>query len=412
MLRNGSFSAQGSVVVGVNMASVASQAKLVLDNATLDAVVSATHFFIGSGTALAGSQQTAPSLVLLNGSLLKVDTLQNNIANQNNYGRSILAATNSTLYCSFSYNMADTSTPRCPAFVRMRDSNLWIGSTGGISMNGSFDAVFDNCVIERTTAAGVPAGRSKFFIKTYNTSFPTGTVAFVNGTVARLGSFDNFGPSYTGSGISLVWNGAQWDYGDGDYTFESFDNPKITFEMEGDGVILAPADDTTFTARQAFTGTGGMVKRGAGTVAFDAGAYAFSGVCAVEEGTVDLSSAGRLAGASFAGAGTVSGASLESPRIVLESDDDWSGFDVPTFENCTVSGRACFDFGRTAESPLSAKRPAAPMVVARFTGSAPDVSSWRISGTGLGRMRGRFQVDGSGQVLLSVEESGFSLVVR
>ena len=412
VLKNGSFSSSGSIVVGMNMPTVASQAKLTLDNAKFSAATAAAHFFVGFGAARSDSQQTTPSLVMLNGSQLYVDTLQGGYGNANNPGATICAITNSAIYCSYACNLTDHSASKCPAVMRMKSSTLLspASSQGGISLHGPVDAVFDNSVLGTGPVWGEATGRTFMSIKTWNLAYPTGTVSFVNGTLARISKFANFNANYIGGGFSFVWDDSQWDYGDDDYELDSFSNSRISFVMRGKGIVLAPAENTTFTTHQAFVGDGGMVKRGAGTVAFDEGTYQFSGTCEVAEGTLDLSAAGTLSDPAFSGGGTVKGLTANAATIRLEAEDGWTPTAVPTFEDASV-GRCFVDFGRTAENPLPTTLPEG-LVVAHFTGAAPNVSRWRLCGTGLVSVGGTFSVTAGGDVLMTARQKGITILIR
>jgi hypothetical protein len=245
---------------------------------------------------------------------------------------------------------------------------------------------------------------------------PKGTLAFRNGSVLSA-CFENL--SYPTQSMAFVWDGSEWRWAEnlGDFTFASSSvNPELfSFRMEGRGLILKPAAGAVFETEVPFTGPGGFVNAGAGTVRFGAGTFAFDGVCETAAGaTTDLSAAGLLSGKSFSGAGTVKGASLSGTVISLSAGDDWSVAEVPLFDGCTFGGTVWIDLGRTAENPLSEEKPES-LTVARFKGAAPDVSGWRLTGssTGLSSLKGVFTADAAtGEVRMSVQRCGFSLIVR
>ena len=154
-------------------------------------------------------------------------------------------------------------------------------------------------------------------------------------------------------------------------------------------------------------------------VKLTAGTYKFTGPCEVAEGaTVDLSDAGAVSDAAFAGAGTVSGGAFSGKTRILLTGvaDDWTGAEVPTFDGCTFGGTVWIDFGRTAEDPLDdPESVTSGIVVAKFTNGTPNVSGWRLlsSSTGVRSVRGAFVVDAAaGEVRMTPKHVGAILIVR
>ena len=182
------------------------------------------------------------------------------------------------------------------------------------------------------------------------------------------------------------------------------------FEMRGRGVILKPAAGATFTTLAPFTGAGGVVVDGPGTVAFGAeGTYAFSGVCDVQEGTADLTDAGTIAAATFAGTGTVKGAKVTRAKVAAALKDDWTTDGLPVFSDCSI-GTLVIDAGRTAENPLPADFPQ-NVAVAKWTG-AGALPRFRLSNTGIRNVGADFTVDPDGTVRMTPHEVGVILIVR
>ena len=152
-----------------------------------------------------------------------------------------------------------------------------------------------------------------------------------------------------------------------------------------------------------------MVVDGPGTVAFASGAVQFSGVAEVKQGTLDLSAAGTVSNLKVKGPGAISGGTLSNPTIVLDADSAWGESSVPMFSGCAFSGTVKIDCGRTEANPLTPS--SAPVVVARFTGAAPNVSGWRLVNTGTTNIRGNFTVSGD-TVVATVRETGFVIIYR
>lgn len=218
--------------------------------------------------------------------------------------------------------------------------------------------------------------------------------------------------TYAGD-FRLVFEDAAWTVGDADLTLRADADPPVdpalfSVECRGAGLRLPVAAGRTFATDCRFFGSGGIEKTGEGTLAFGADAYAVTGVCRVVEGTLDLSAAGTVAGATFAGAGRIAGGRLENTRLLAD------GTGAPTFDATAFAGRTTVDLGRGADDPLERPYPAG-IVVARFTGAVPDLSRWRLDRAGAGgaRVAGVFSTDGAGNVLMSVRNAaGLSVVVR
>jgi hypothetical protein len=55
--------------------------------------------------------------------------------------------------------------------------------------------------------------------------------------------------------------------------------------------------------------------------------------------------------------------------------------------------------------------PSGVVVVAKYLGSAPDVASWRLSGTGRRNVRAAFSAN-DGEITMQVDYSGTVLIVK
>ena len=83
--------------------------------------------------------------------------------------------------------------------------------------------------------------------------------------------------------------------------------------------------------------------------------------------------------------------------------------EVPELDGVVFVGRARVDLGRTDEDTLV--EPFRTITVCTYEGTAPDVSSWRLKGTGLKNVRGAFKAE-NGVVTVLPEHSGLLLIVR
>ena len=182
--------------------------------------------------------------------------------------------------------------------------------------------------------------------------------------------------------------------------------------MRGRGVVLKPVADATLTVNASFTGDGGIVVDGPGTVAFGSGAYAFSGTADVRQGTLDLSSAGTLSDKSFSGDGTIVGATLSSPSIAARLSDDLANTNgVPVFRDCVLSGRVKVLTGRADAIDPAVLGSCEPTAVARLAGTTDvDLGKWRLEKTGLGMARGVFSREGD-TVYVKVEPTGAIIII-
>lgn len=216
--------------------------------------------------------------------------------------------------------------------------------------------------------------------------------------------------------LTFAFDDAEWRYDaeGGDKTWPAPAYGFIRYEMRGRGVVLRPAAGKTFRTDAPFTGTGGVVNAGKGTVAFGPGACAFSGVLEVADadGAVDLSAAGSVTNLSLAGPGAVVGGTLAGVRFARTFADDWTTADaVPVLRDCAVSGAVAVDAGRTAEDPLPVPRAAGVFAVARLDRTAVDLTRWRLTGTGDRMIGGAFSLV-DGVVYVKPCLRGFSVIIR
>ena len=331
----------------------------------------------------------------------------------NGYTQPTVTMTNGTIAASTQFYFAHSAigysshNENALATLNAKDSTL---SSPSYVVDGHVATDLDHSVMRAATASG--------YATLLGEKGAYGKIMFRNGSVFRVGTLDfssKFKDASTARSFTLAFDDAEWQYGSGTYTLSASildenhaDN--LVFRMDGKGVVLKPASGTTFTTELPFRGEGGIVVDGAGTVAFGAGTVQFAGVAEVKSGTLDLSAAGALAGLKVKGPGTLRGATVVDPTIVLDVDDEWGVSSVPTLDSCTISGRVTVDCGHSAESPLAVPM-GTPVAVCRFSGPAPDVSGWRLVGTGAKSVRGSFSVSGD-TVMMTAEKAGCLLIVR
>ena len=412
--------AKGSCVIGMNSTNTTGRAVLTVDGATLDnynGAPGATHFFVGCGAAHypnGGKWQVNPTLRLINGAILKVDTLE---TGDNYWGyyetHPTIAMTNSVIWSAYPYLTTLDSPVSYPKWFT-KNSRILAHPVEGrlINVHAAIDAVFDSTYIGAGNVNTLEPDELRMPMGNYDWSYgsATGRVAFVNGSTVRVSDFLNY--AKIERHFAYIWDDSLWDYGGGDHVFakDKFHAEKFEFIMQGRGLILKPAAGSTFTVEFPFTGEGGFVNAGEGTVKFASGAYGFGGVCEVVSGTVDLTDVGALSAVKVKGGGTVKGLSASAVRIMACADDEWKVTGVPKFDSLSA-GRVTIDFGRDGAS-LSNDLPKGIVLGKLFGGAVGNISGWRVANTGYSKVGGKFSIDDDGVVSVDLERMGMAIVVR
>jgi autotransporter-associated beta strand protein len=189
------------------------------------------------------------------------------------------------------------------------------------------------------------------------------------------------------------------------------DPAKIIIESVGEGLVMAPGDGIEWLLDMPVIGTGGLVKRGDGTLALVQSAMLYSGVTKVEEGVLSLNDA-TLSDAVLAGGGTVDNGVLYEATLKVNVSDEYEVDQTLMLGNSlSVSGSLLIDLGRTHENPLPL--PFARFPVARYDGGGtPPVSGeCRIMNGGYKSMRGKIECE-QGVVYVTPRLVGFSIIIR
>ncbi len=389
-----------NAIIGLYAKTCASQPMLTVDNVDCD--FSSGDWFLGHSVGMEGVGVTNPVLRILNGGRVTISNSQ--IGYNGTHAQSFvtMAATNGTLRALGSgfYLTRMWGGSGAKAYYRFKDSNLY--SEYAVTIGGGIDLDFDNSVFS-TSSGGLVALSAE-------NDRPWGTLAFRNGSMFAYGGFTE----------NSIYRDLTFAFDDAELllhknrasaTLAASGSGHVHYEMRGAGAVLKPASGATYTINAKLEGTGGLVVDGAGTVAFGANSAQFTGVLDVRQGIADFSSNGGAASFTAAkGAGTVSGATMGDVTLPVTLLPDGTVSNVLTFANCTCSGRVTVDLGRTAENPLEMPYPQ-NLLVARYTGTAPDVVRWRMTGSGVPELRGKCVAE-NGEIRMRVYRAGFMVNFR
>ncbi len=372
-----------STYVGMPVRGIERQARLVVDGAKAT-LQNAAHFHLGSGCAGSTSDATAPSLVLTNGATFVTTSFQNGRNADVSYHGRVFVDGSTLDFTEYIYALrAGVETPGEPTWTFTNGAQLLSPNDNNhaVEFNGSAcTMVFDNSTFKGRS--GVSSGRGRVFGAGAN-----GKMVFRNGSVFKCDTFVWTGGSST---VTLEFDDGAWDPSDSSYTFSAGDNQSrliVKAVGSGRGLVLAPPSGATWTMAQTVSGDGGVTKEGPGTLAFTV-APTFTGVLDVSEGTVSFDGL-SIAGMKLKGSGTVSGGTLSSCTYKVAMEDGGNVPEMLDFSGVAFSGRTKVDLGRTEETALPGPY-ARDVLVATYTGSAPDVSGWRVINTGVPGLVGSF----------------------
>jgi len=377
--------------IGIPAAPVAAQPGLVVDHASAT-LQSVNHFHLGSGCASSQTGATAPYLILTNGATLNVTSFR----------------------CTW-------NAPGCAPKVRVDDSILDISEylyalesgtegdeptyrfTNGAKLLAPYDSNVNHSLVFGSRAVTLEFDASSFEGRAgaYNGNGKvrmayasgSGKMIFRNGSTFKCDAIGCEAPSP----LTLQFDDSEWTPGTNDYTFTTLNATYAAYlkiETTGGGLKLAPPADKVWTVSTAITGDGGLVKSGAGTLAFTGTTTLnFDGALDVREGAVSIASGAAKSGAKLTGSGAVTNAALTSAIILAPLGSDNTVPEILTFKNCTFVGTTLVDFGRTSTNKI--ERPFPTVTVAKWSGaSAPDISGWKLTGTGESMVAGVFSIAG------------------
>ena len=287
---------------------------------------------------------------------------------------------------------------------------------------GNIDFVVDNCstvVVSTTSLRGnlfmtfrngsCLVGDSGACALNYGVASHETAFRFESGSELQARYVGEIEPSKTSlaSRCAMTFAGGSWNPRSDTFTFD-FKRIDGSILVEGEGLVLSPEAGQTWTlgvpVADSPSASGGLVKRGAGTVVLDAANKAYTGATSVEAGVLDMNGSTWHGAEIGAGAGLIANGTLQNAKISLDVEDG-AAVALPNFAaDCSFAGRTIVDLS-DANLPLGAT-----LAVATYSGSAPDVSTWRLAGNG--DTAGRFTASAGTVTAEVVQKSRMMLIIR
>ena len=377
------------LMIGVSATDGAVQPALTIDGAKVK-LASSHHMFLG-GFVQSDSFVTSPKLSILNGA--EVSTYLFNCGR--NCGRAQYPTvtvdraswTVTDFRCGYNWNCY-------PRYFLSNGSRLNV--TGVTNYGPSYFQVSNSVFAVQKNLELHAAGGEWFF--GVGSTFEASVLKTTSGTPC--------------TGFTLAFDGCTWKTQGSDKLFRLYLAEKFAFRTSGvAGLVLPLAEGENLPVERAISGSGGLVKTGAGALTFETqGTYdekltektpledpvtlAFEGLLDVREGTVNVakgacreSGAYRVAkdalidfggnelnAAVFSGGGKVENAVLSGVAVGCADGEGRLEFSGSSF-----NGRVWVDFGRASDDNSLASG----IVVAKVAGNCQiDLSKWRARNVG------------------------------
>ncbi len=361
---------------------------------------------VGDSINSANPWVVEPKVIVTNNATLKVNTLHLTGSNANNTDcSSLLYVEDSTVDSYYAFESHNSNISGVEPRAVFVNSRLY---SPRLNLRKSAALWFTNSVVALSESGSTYNGTKMTCFERATTTrwtFSCGSIFCVTSMVCNTTTVPVTAQVFT-------FDDSEWRAGTGTFAFsDSFGDVVLDLVSVGRGLVLSPAQGETWTFDKPLRGEGGFVKRGAGTVVFD-GAYAGqSGRTIAEEGVLDLGGT-TWTGATFGGGnGAISNGTLRNARIsldVTDNEESWAAESVPTFSGCAFVGRVIVDLGRAEGNSLTP--PYRSLVVARYTGAAPNVSAWRLVGTGIPKTGAVFTAE-NGEVRATACQAGGSIMI-
>lgn len=363
------------------------QPGLVVDNCSVDFVEASRHFVIAPEGRTNNTFVTNPYLVVSNGAYMKVDTLMVGKFNERqDLVANVKVADGSTLRSTYILhpNESDNQYVDPSVFEITGGSKLLCGSAGVslfrpavLKFDASILAMNDDLTPTRIYPVGTP---STAWID----------ASFVNGSEFRCSEIRTNAALTAERPTRITFDSSKWiPTLSGDFMFECELPETTVIAVTNVGLVLDVPADATWTMNRPVTGTGGLVKQGAGVLVLGPTSVGYTGVTRIDEGAVDL--AGNSLPVRVGGSGTVMNGTIANGGLAVSIADDGTVTGaIPTLSDIAVTGRFRVDAGRSS-ADVQLERPYKAVAVAKYEGDAPDVSRWKAVNLGVRELGGRFE---------------------
>lgn len=421
------YTVKPTILVGLNSLDegLSAQPKLTVESCSVESVNTASQLELGSGIG-PDCFVTDPTLYLTN-SYVDVTTIHVGVNSTKAGLHPYLRAVDSTLVSRWASMLyACTGEGGGCRYEFVNSSFRTRNNIEFQKLNSNGDAIldFNNSVLEGLSASNDidPAILNQFTVKT---SAVVLKAAFKNGSNFRCVA-PTIQTYQADRNHVLSFDNSYWTPSVDDANIAFRTAGHIDLRAEAGGLKFAVPASKTWTLMQPVIGAGAIVKEGAGTLYIDvAKKYDSDAQTAVEalpdplvvtctngieivSGTVTVAEGAAPAGVRVTGGGTLSGR-LTSPVFALSSTNEGFVEKRLTLTDCTFDGRVFVDFGRTEGNPLPRF---ANKAIMHYTGSAPDVSKWKVANIGDARWCGLFTAVDSEIRLSLVSQSGTLVGVR
>ena len=388
------FTAPYNLYFGIPTKDGSVQPSLVIDHAKLNQTAKGSKAFgVGCGLGPDNTFVTSARVVLTNEAYLEANTVSiNSGCNADAVQNTSFIADGSTIVCGYQFAANSGGRKTCSASHLFKNGSKLYSS---VSWGGVGSMTFDNSLLALNEAL-------EPITMWVNNESPS--LVFQNGSlfcckdIAR-----SAGDGIAGGDSSFTFDDSEWrPSATGDFDFNTLRvGANTKFFSSGRGLILSPAAGATYTfGKIILKGTGGLVKRGEGTLVMPMANLAATGEIAVEAGTLDLSGT-TATGRTFSGSGAIRNGTLENP--VIKVTQGGTGLDLGAI---TPTGRVYMDFSEYGDGvPLGTAIP-----VARVSGTI-DLSKWRGRNLGVTGVKATFAVQ-NGVVLATVDYAGLLLLLR
>ena len=395
-------SGSGAVYIGMPVQGIEKPARLVVDGA--EAEFKGNHFHVGSGVKTTNCSQPNSEFVVTNGAAVTVTSLRLGWSKDATARpRVCVSGSSSTLYATEYFYLSDGSSSG------LSESDPLLLATDGASvlMPSMTDGNNNHALVLSGNSFGVFDGAllaAKDKAEARVRVDGNGSLVFKNGAECRVAEVRVTSDS---ASVNLTFDDASWSFGAQTELLLTLPE-RVTVTARNKGIAFAPQAGTNMTFGLAISGSGDLVKRGAGTLTLDA-APTLTGVCRVEEGALALGSGVTASNLTLAGAGRVTAGTFSDTTLLAPLGDSGAVTGaVPVIAGATFTGQTSIDLART--TPIGKPFPQ-NVRVATYTGTAPDVSRWKAVNGATERLLATFAA-ANGEVRMNLLSSGVILIFR